>query len=509
MARTTPMRLVELMVLRDDINSVVEFLAKQGNFQFQEHAQSADLTKKNKDKQDSNNPESDIFNDLQKARLYLMSEDFSSDDLASASFPNDDDRILAKKLIASVEELRRRELSQAEELKRVKDADAEARAFANLKVPYAELDHLSFLSLRIGRIDPSTLDDLKIALEGRAVIISLGEDKSRVLAASSKKARFALDNELKKFGFVNMEIPKEFKGIPDDVLVSLGKELEQAEYALSRIEEEKHNFALTHAGLLKKLLAIFSIGGQTQAVRNSLESTSLVYRITGWIPESDSHQMMNDLDKLTEGRIAIRVYQPQEVPSVARGDEKVPVKLKHGKLVGAFERMIFSYGSPLYGNIDPTPFVAIFFTLLFGIMFGDAGQGLVDKSERLEQICSDFHGDWLFKYGYGCVDRRILCHGESAGTLCPVGNGSLWSVAQSDSQFQSYGSWLHQNDFRYLWRDDWHWLYHQHGGTDYQYHQQYFSPPLWKGTLWKDRLGGRGLLLVCGGVRPSDCRGKT
>ena len=33
MARTTPMRLVELMVLKDDINSVVEFLAKNGNFQ--------------------------------------------------------------------------------------------------------------------------------------------------------------------------------------------------------------------------------------------------------------------------------------------------------------------------------------------------------------------------------------------------------------------------------------------------------------------------------------------
>ena len=38
--------------------------------------------------------------------------------------------------------------------------------------------------------------------------------------------------------------------------------------------------------------------------------------------------------------------------------------------------MIFSYGSPLYGTIDPTPFVALFFTVLFGIMFGDAGQGL-------------------------------------------------------------------------------------------------------------------------------------
>ena len=45
--------------------------------------------------------------------------------------------------------------------------------------------------------------------------------------------------------------------------------------------------------------------------------------------------------------------------------------------MGAFERMIFSYGSPAYGTVDPTPFVAIFFTMLFGIMFGDAGQGLV------------------------------------------------------------------------------------------------------------------------------------
>lgn len=80
---------------------------------------------------------------------------------------------------------------------------------------------------------------------------------------------------------------------------------------------------------------------------------------------------------MTEGRIAIREYLPTEVPSVLRGEEKVPVKLTHGKFISAFERMIFSYGSPLYGTIDPTPFVAIFFTFLFGIMFGDFGQGLV------------------------------------------------------------------------------------------------------------------------------------
>jgi len=35
------------------------------------------------------------------------------------------------------------------------------------------------------------------------------------------------------------------------------------------------------------------------------------------------------------------------------------------------------YGLPGYKDIDPTPFVAITYSLLFGIMFGDLGQGLV------------------------------------------------------------------------------------------------------------------------------------
>ena len=35
------------------------------------------------------------------------------------------------------------------------------------------------------------------------------------------------------------------------------------------------------------------------------------------------------------------------------------------------------YGLPNYKDIDPTPFVAVTFCLLFGIMFGDLGQGAV------------------------------------------------------------------------------------------------------------------------------------
>ena len=35
MARTTEMKLLELMVLKDDISSVIEYIGKNENFQFQ------------------------------------------------------------------------------------------------------------------------------------------------------------------------------------------------------------------------------------------------------------------------------------------------------------------------------------------------------------------------------------------------------------------------------------------------------------------------------------------
>ncbi|WRS27666.1 V-type ATPase 116kDa subunit family protein [Oscillospiraceae bacterium MB08-C2-2] len=56
---------------------------------------------------------------------------------------------------------------------------------------------------------------------------------------------------------------------------------------------------------------------------------------------------------------------------------QVPVKLKNNWFVRPFEMFVEMYGSPSYNDIDPTPFVAYTYTLLFGIMFGDLGQGLL------------------------------------------------------------------------------------------------------------------------------------
>ncbi len=382
MAKTAQMKMLELMVLKQDISTVIEYIGKKENFQFQTKLKDkhASDSAENDDLSDSaaygSDLDSHFYESLKRAYTELGYEE-QSFDLSKSNAPGDLERKEAADLIAAFNDLESRIKEVNDEVYKVRDAYKEAMAFSNLQVSYSELEHLSFLALRIGKIPAENFEDLKESLEGSAVVVKLGDDASHILVASSKKGRFALDAELKRHNFVELEVPSDFKGVPESALKGLAEKKSETEAKLEELKTEMANFAETHKPLFQRLMGSFAIAVQIESVTKSLESTELVYRITGWIPSSETENYMKGLDELTEGRIAIRAYEPYEVPSVMSGKEQVPVKLKHGKFVKSFERMIFSYGSPMYGSIDPTPFVAVFFTLLFGIMFGDCGQGLV------------------------------------------------------------------------------------------------------------------------------------
>ena len=385
MAKTAEMKLLELMVLKNDISAVIEYIGKKENFQFQSKLK--DSAANDAEGEESLNIDSHFYDSLSKAYTEL-GYDSSLAGIKDCSAPCDDDRKKAADIIAAYTDLKTRIADATDEAHKVNEAYKEAMAFSNLKVSYSELEHLSFLSLRIGRIPENQYEDLKYRLEGSAVVIKLGNDSSHILVASSKKGRFALDAELKNHNFVELEVPAEFKGVPESALKGLEQKKAEADKNLEELIAEKSNFAETHQAQIEKLLGSFTIAVQIEDVTRRLESTELVYRITGWIPASETENYMKGLDELTEGRIAIRAYEPFEVPSVMSGKEQVPVKLKHGKFVKSFERMIFSYGSPVYGAIDPTPFVAVFFTILFGIMFGDFGQGLFFVLFGILMLCN-------------------------------------------------------------------------------------------------------------------------
>ena len=68
----------------------------------------------------------------------------------------------------------------------------------------------------------------------------------------------------------------------------------------------------------------------------------------------------------------IEVKDPSEVPEL-----ECPTLLKNNWFAKPFEMFLGMYGVTKYTDFDPTGFMAFTYCLLFGIMFGDLGQGLV------------------------------------------------------------------------------------------------------------------------------------
>ena len=144
MAKTAEMKLLELMVLKNDISAVIEYIGKKENFQFQSKLK--DSAAKDVESEESLNIDSQFYDSLSKAYNEL-GYDSSLAEIKDCSAPRDEDRKKAADIIAAYTDLKTRIADATDEAHKVNDAYKEAMAFSNLKVSYSELEHLSFLSL--------------------------------------------------------------------------------------------------------------------------------------------------------------------------------------------------------------------------------------------------------------------------------------------------------------------------------------------------------------------------
>jgi len=259
-------------------------------------------------------------------------------------------------------------------IEKTREALEEARAFAGLSLPWKELDSLSFLSIRVGWLNSGTVEELSERLGPKSAVYAV-DDKNLIVAATTRSGRFALDAELGKSGFSAKAFPPDFQGIPAEVPESLEKELSLLEAKTVELEKRRGVLATELAGEWASLASSFAIADGVEGLKTGLEGSEQTLRLVGWMPKARIKAVSAELAAISGSRIALRTFAPREVEAVRKGEEEVPVLLRRVPFFSSFERMVTSFGVPMYGGIDPTPFVGAFFVFLFSIMFGDLGQG--------------------------------------------------------------------------------------------------------------------------------------
>lgn len=110
----------------------------------------------------------------------------------------------------------------------------------------------------------------------------------------------------------------------------------------------------------------FRIRADKYNVINNLDHSKHVFIIEGFVPEDDCEK----LKELCE-RVATCTVDFEDA-----GDD-APVKLKNNKFAEPAQGILTMYSPPGKGDLDPTPLLAFFFYFFFGMMFSDAGYGIL------------------------------------------------------------------------------------------------------------------------------------
>lgn len=124
---------------------------------------------------------------------------------------------------------------------------------------------------------------------------------------------------------------------------------------------------------MEELTRIYSVAkklNSVYAMQKYIVKLGDKLNVHGFVPKSDLDNFKNTFESIDGVKLEV-------LPATSDVRLDPPTRLKNSWFARPFRMFVEMYGVPRYNDVDPTLLVAISYTLLFGIMFGDLGQGII------------------------------------------------------------------------------------------------------------------------------------
>ena len=210
---------------------------------------------------------------------------------------------------------------------------------------------------------------LDSAFELRTRTLSGGDTALLLLVPPSRTGR--VERLLTESGVQEVPLPAGYeRATAAEALLRMRARLEALPALIEAVESERKSLAAAAGEVLPGILAAARDAISRLEAVAITASTRGAFVIEGWIPTPDLSHLVEALRQRIGPEISV-----EELPSAP--DLDAPVVLRNPRLFRPFQLLVEMMPLPTYGSIDPTPFVAVFFPVFFGLMLGDIGYGLV------------------------------------------------------------------------------------------------------------------------------------
>lgn len=235
-----------------------------------------------------------------------------------------------------------------------------------------------YISYRFGKMPTEQYKKLEKYLlnDLDAIFVKGTEDENSVYGAyfvSPSKLQ-KTDAVFRSLHFERIEIPALYEGSPEEAsqkllreMYDIQKKMDDIDKAATEMLSEKASQIVGAKKRLKELAHNFDVRKMAARVEDKKED---YYILCGWMAEEDVRKFMQEAEK--DDKVFVVVEDDHDSYF-----GEPPTKLENPKLFKPFEMFVSMYGLPSHNEIDPTLFVGITYSFIFGVMFGDVGQGLL------------------------------------------------------------------------------------------------------------------------------------
>jgi V/A-type H+/Na+-transporting ATPase subunit I len=182
-----------------------------------------------------------------------------------------------------------------------------------------------------------------------------------------------LDARLAEARVPEVPLPEGYRDIPlEQAVPKMLARLFDIPAELGQCAEERRTLAAQRGPELRRARAAIEDWLAAARAHEQAAVTPHAFAIEGWLPERSVAEFARRVTQAAGPAVVVETVAREDW-----GTEDAPVVLSNPRLFRPFEKLIALLPLPRYGTIDPTPFVAVFFPLIFGMMLGDVGYGLV------------------------------------------------------------------------------------------------------------------------------------
>lgn len=252
--------------------------------------------------------------------------------------------------------------------------------FAAMHFNLEQLNAYRLISYTFGRMPVSNYRQLEAFLydDREILFVQAHSDKEYIwgMYATPIQLKDKVDAVFSSLHFERVDMlgafdGEAFDGSPKKIITELDERIKFISDEMNKLTAEN----LANSSELRGRLAEASAKANDlfylyETRKFAMKTPKNFFMFIGWMAENDAFMFERDV---SEDSKVILVKGNDNMPP----EGAPPTRLKNPPFIRFFEFFTTMYGMPNYGELDPTVFLAITYTLLFGVMFGDLGHGAV------------------------------------------------------------------------------------------------------------------------------------